>query len=116
MDAMAITAPVIPEKLEEWKEFGRDLSGGPHHSDFTAFMKKCGVSRIRCWLQEGPEGPVGIILYEGETPTEFTIQIGSSQESFAVWFRERIKEYNGMDLAEPLAGPPPELLTDAQVN
>ena len=100
MNAMATTAPVIPGKLDEWKEFGRDLGEGPHHNDFTAFMKKCGVSRIRCWLQEGPGGPVGIILYEGETPAEFVRQIGSSQEPFAVWFRDKIRECNGVDLAE----------------
>ena len=51
-----------------------------------------------------------------ESPAEFVRQIGSSQESFAVWFCERIKKCNGMDLAEPLAGPPSQLVTDAQVN
>ena len=56
MNAMAIVAPILPGKLDEWRAFSRDLHEGSRHSDFTAFMKTCGVSRIRCWGQQGPEG------------------------------------------------------------
>jgi hypothetical protein len=111
MNATALAAPIVPGKLEEWKEFSRDLHEGPRHSDFAAFVKKAGLSRVRCWLQEGPGGAMSLILYEGEMPAGFLQQIATSQEPFAVWFRERIKECNGMDLTKP-AGPPPELVTD----
>ena len=58
---------------------------------------------------------MGIILYEGEKPEGFLQQMATSQEPFAVWFRERVKELHGMDLAKP-AGPPPEVVTDVQVS
>ena len=115
MNATVIAAPILPGKQDEWRAFSRDLHEGPRHSEFTAFMKKCGVSRIRCWGQQGPEGAMAIILYEGETPAEFMQQMKTSQEPFAVWFREGIKECNGFDLAGPL-GPPPELVTDAHAD
>ena len=111
MNTLVLAAPILPGKLEEWKEFSRDLHEGPRHSDFAAFIEKSGLSRVRCWLQEGPEGAVAIMLYEGETPADFPQQIATSQEPFAVWFRERVKECNGMDLTKPM-GPPPELVTD----
>ena len=111
MNAIAIAAPVVPGKLEEWKEFSRDLHEGPRRGDFAAFIKKSGLSRVRCWLQEGPGGAMAILLYEGETPAGFVQQIATSQEPFAVWFRERVQECNGMDLTQPM-GPPPELVTD----
>jgi len=115
MNATVIVAPILPGKQDEWRAFSRDLQEGPRHDEFTAFMKKCGVSRIRCWGQQGPESAMAIILYEGETPAEFMQQMKTSQEPFAVWFREGIKECNGFDLVGPL-GPPPELVTDARAD
>ncbi|MGH8571786.1 MAG: hypothetical protein ACREX8_04305 [Gammaproteobacteria bacterium] len=38
--------------------------------------------------------------------------VGSSQEPFDQWFRERMKEVHGIDLAEP--APPPEQIIDAR--
>ena len=63
-NAVAIAAPILPGKLDDWKEFGRNLHEGPKHNDYKAFIKKAGLSRVRCWLQQGPESAVGIILYE----------------------------------------------------
>jgi len=74
-------------------------------------MKKSGVSRIRVWLQESPEGAIGIIVYDGETPEGFLQKIGTSQEPFALWFRDKVKELHGFNLSEP-AGPPSELISD----
>lgn len=111
MNTVVLAAPILPGKMDGWKEFSRNLHEGARHSDFVAFIKKSGLSRVRCWLQEGPEGALALILYEGETPAEFFKQIGTSQEPFAVWFRDGVKEFNGMDLAQP-AGPPPELVSD----
>jgi len=56
MNAMAMVTPILPGKMNKWRAFSRDLHEGSRHNDFTAFMKKCGVSRIRCWGQQGPEG------------------------------------------------------------
>ena len=115
MNATAIAAPIVPGRLDQWKAFSRELQEGPRHNEYAAFMKKCGLSRIRCWLQETPQGATGIILYEGETPMEFVRQMGTSQEPFALWFREKVKEYNGFDLSGP-TGPPPELVTDVRAT
>ncbi len=114
MNAIALAAPIVPGKVEEWKEFSRDLHEGPRRNDFAAFIKGSGLSRIRCWLQQGPGGAIGILLYEGEMPAGFLQKIATSQEPFAGWFRARVKECNGMDLTQPM-GQPPELVTDVQV-
>jgi hypothetical protein len=39
--------------------------------------------------------------------------IASSQEPFDVWFRERMQEVHGVDLAEP--APPPKQVLDFQL-
>ena len=115
MAGLAIAVPVRPEKLDEWREFSLSLWEGSRSAEFAAFVKKSGLSRSRCWLQQGPEGPVAIVLYEGEKPAGFTELMSTSPEPFAVWFRERIKDLHGMDLSQP-PGPPPELLTDVRVD
>ena len=53
-----------------------------------------------------------IILYEGEAPMGFVQYMGTSQDPFAVWFRERVMETNGFDLTKPMEGPPSELIND----
>ena len=59
-------------------------------------------------MLEGEGGSMEIRVYDGETPVEFTKQIGSTEEPFAVWFRLRILECSGMDLTQPMEGPAPE--------
>ena len=112
MTGITLSAPILPGKIDDWKNFGYDLAeGGSKHNDYIAVMKNTGVQRIRAWLQENPAGAVGIMLYEGETPSEFIQQIGTSQEPFAVWFRKRIMDLHGFDLANA-KGSPSELVTD----
>ena len=116
MTGVVLAAPILPGKVDAWREWSRELSEDPRRSEFVAFMKKCGLSRDRCWLQKGPEGALAIILYEGETPAMFLQQIATSQESFAAWFRDRVKDLHGIDLAMPMEGPPSELITDIKVD
>ena len=113
MSDMVLAAPILPGKLDAWKEFSRNLEE-VKRSEFAALIKKTGLSRIRCWLQEGPDSAIGIIFYEGGNPEAFFKEIGSSQESFAVWFRETVMDCHGMDLSNP-AGPPPVIVTDVSV-
>jgi hypothetical protein len=116
MSGVVLAAPVLPGKVEEWREWSRELAEGTKRSEFVTFMKKCGLSRDRCWLQESPGGTLAIILYEGETPALFLQQIGASEEPFAVWFREKVMDLHGIDLAKPMEGPPPELVTDIHID
>ncbi len=111
MSGVALSAPILPGKADEWKNWSRELAEEPRRSDYIAVMKKNGVTRIRVWLQEGWAGPVAIILYEGETPTGFFQEIATSQDPFAVWFRERVKDIHGFDMTEA-KGPPSELIND----
>jgi len=112
MTGITLSAPILPGKIDDWKKFGFELAeGGSKHNDYITVMKSSGVKRIRAWLQENPAGAVGIMLYEGDTPSEFIKQISTSQESFAIWFRKRIMDLHGFDLAN-VKGSPTELVTD----
>ncbi len=115
MDALAFSAPILPGKVDDWREFSRTLSEGSRRDEFAAFVKSCGLTRLRTWLQEGPEGAAVTILYEGRRPAGFIEQIGSSPDPFAVWFRDRVQAIHGMDLSEPM-GSLPESATDIRTD
>ncbi len=36
--------------------------------------------------------------------------LAASNEPFELWFRERVKGVHGVDFAQPLPGPPPEVV------
>jgi len=112
MKATAMAVPILPDKVEAWKEWSWEFSEGPRKEEFVALMKQYGLTHNRCWLQQSPTGALAIVLFEGETPDAFRQQIASSQEPFAVWFRENVKEHQGMDLSKSMEGLPPELITD----
>lgn len=56
MKGLAIAAPVLSGRVDDFREFSRDLHEGPNHSDYADFIKKSGLLRVRCWVQESPEG------------------------------------------------------------
>lgn len=116
MPTTALAARILPGKLEDWKEWSLSLREEPRRSDFLAIMKKSGLSRVRVWLQEDPDNPLVVILYEGDTPERFLRHMGTSQEPFAVWFRERVKNTNGYDLTKPPIEGPSELINDFHLD
>ncbi|MGD2246363.1 MAG: hypothetical protein PVI11_07445 [Candidatus Aminicenantes bacterium] len=111
MSGVALATPILPGKVDAWREWSRELEEEPRSSDYIAIMKKAGLSRIRVWLQEGPEGALAIMVYEGESPEAFLQEIATSGEDFSVWFREKIKDLHGYDLAESKM-PLSELIND----
>jgi hypothetical protein len=40
MKAIALAAPVIPEKLEAWKKWSQEMSEGAKKEEFAAFINK----------------------------------------------------------------------------
>ena len=100
MASLAFTAPVLPGKLDEWKEFHSQLDG-LRRWDFEDQQRRLGLVRHRVWLQETSVGPVALVLQEGEEPERARAILASSTHPFDVWFREQIMELHGIDLSQP---------------
>ena len=113
MNGLALAAPIYPDKVEEWKAFSYGLTTGPKGEEFKAFVEKCGLSRVRCWLQETVDGPMAIILYEGGNPESFLKEMQTSSDPFCHWFQEQVRTLHKMDLKQP--GQRAQLVTDVQV-
>jgi hypothetical protein len=54
---------------------------------------------------------VRAVWFESPDPEKSFAELAQDSSDFAVWFRERVKEVSGVDLAEPPEGGP-ELILD----
>lgn len=111
MASVAFVAPLLPGKLEEWKEFHGQLDG-LRRWDFEDQQRRLGLVRHRVWLQDTSAGPVALVVQEGEDPDRARAILASSTHPFDVWFKERVLELHGLDLSEPTDGASVTLYVD----
>ena len=107
----AIAAPILPGKLDVWKEWIAELNG-PRAGELDDLERRAEITRHRAYLQQNPDGGhLVIVVWDGPGADRFLPMVGNSDHPFDVWFRAKVKETHGMDMAAP-PGPPPELLLD----
>ncbi len=93
---------------------------GDHTARQGASRATSGVSgRVpaRYWAgdvagERGRVGTVAVVYLEADDVGSAMEQVALSEEPFDQWFRERIQEVHGVDLAEPQ--PPPEQVLDTR--
>jgi hypothetical protein len=107
-----IVAPIIPGKLDAWKDWIAELMG-PRNQEFEDLNKRYGLTRHAAWLAETPEGQVVVALHQGPGGDDFMPKLGTSTHPFDTWFKERIKAVHGIDLSQPPPGPMPTLFLDS---
>jgi hypothetical protein len=111
MSTIAMVFPIPPEKLDTWRSGMREIAG-LRREEFDASRRRKGVTSTKVWLQQGPGGPIELLVVEVEDPAVMFAELGGSQDPFDVWFRGQITEVYGIDLTQPLPGPLPELFLD----
>ena len=108
----AIAVPILPGKVDAWKEWGAELKG-PRADEFADFNSRFGLTRHRAYLQQNPDGGyVVIAIHDGPGGDEFMQKAAESDHPFDVEVRGKVEEFHGIDLTAP-PGPPPELWLDA---
>jgi len=108
---IAMAFPLPRDKVDTWLRGMAEISGS-RRAEFDAARRRQGVTGTKVWLQEGPGGPVEILVMETEDPDRAFADMGASQEPFDVWFRALILDVYGLDLSQPLPGPPPRQILD----
>ena len=104
MKTMAFAAPILPGKTEDWKNLCKDLQG-PRKKEFTESRRRMGVKVERTYLQHTPGADMVIVSIEGDDAENFFKKLGSSADPFDAWFRKRVMEIHGTDLAKQSAAP-----------
>jgi hypothetical protein len=52
------------------------------------------------------------VWFESPDPDKSFAELAQDPSDFAVWFRRKVKEISGVDLAEPPEEAPPEVVLD----
>lgn len=112
MALMAVAFPILPGKTAEWREFVSQLMG-ERRDEFAASRRERGIHE-RTFLQPGAEGDIVIVTLEGEDPRGAFRAAATADDEFHRWFRERVHELHGFDIADIMEGPMPELVIDSE--
>jgi hypothetical protein len=114
MATFAFVMPVVPGKEGIDADTLRSMSTpGPENAAYVAARRSQGLKRETVWHQKTPMGTLAIVILEGDDLAASFGKIATSDDPFAVQFRDFVKDVHNVDLAKD---PPPEVepLLDAK--
>ena len=111
MASYGFVVPVLPGMTERDREFAAELIG-LHKAEFDASRARLGITREQVWLQETPMGTMVVVHLEAEDIERALTGLATSQDPFDQWWRAQIQAIHGIDMSQPLPGPPNEQVLD----
>lgn len=85
MASYAFVAPILPGKLDAWKQLCAEVSGA-RKSQHVAARKRAGVTRELVWLQQTPQGDMAIVYWEADDPARAMQQMAMSSAALTLMF------------------------------
>ena len=104
--------PIRAGKEEDARAFAAETVGA-RLAGYAAHHARAGNTRETFTLQETPMGSFLLVWFEGDIQKAFA-DLATDDSDFMMWFRSRVLDVTGVDLAVAPDGPPPELLFDWQ--
>lgn len=98
MPELAVAVTVLPGKLEEWLRFVQELDGA-RRPEYEAARRRLGIRRERVWLTQVGHLHVAVVLADVDAPDRVVSTLAGSSRPFDRWFKRRIRELHGLDLA-----------------
>jgi len=102
--------PVLPGKDDDARKFAQETMG--RSEEFSASQKRGGVTKEEWSIQQSPMGSLVLVHFEAADIEKAFAVLAESTDDFDVWFRGRVMEVAGVDLAAEPEGPPPEIVLD----
>jgi hypothetical protein len=122
MSGIVLTFPILNGKVEAWRRFCQELYGF-RRKPYEASRQRLGITHERLALVETSFGSTAVTTLEASDVAQALGQIIASILPFDVWYREKLLELHGVNLAgyEQFAQPTPlppnqELLFEWTVN
>jgi hypothetical protein len=106
----AIAFPILPGKMEQFKQFLNELNDNRKDS-YRQSRQKLNV-RERVFLQQTPQGDMVIVTFTGDNPKEAAMHLGDADDEFNRWFKQQVKEIHALDLENPPVEGLPVLCVD----
>jgi hypothetical protein len=98
MTNYCFTAPILEGGIELIKKWIKEniVNNKEHDAVFNA----AGISRATVWIQHLPQGDYVVASYETQDPEHSFKVLATSNEPWAVKFRDHLKKVHGMDIAQ----------------
>ena len=98
MSGIVLTLPIVAGKVEAWRRFCQELSGS-RLQEYIASRRRLGITAERMALIEGDFGATAVTTMEAPDIAKLINRIISSDLPFDRWYRERLQELHGVNLA-----------------
>ena len=105
MECMSWFVPILPGKLEAWKQLTAE-SNGPRREEHAASRKRVGITREVASLVQTPQGDFTCVFLEAEDIAKAFKMMADSENPYDRWFMERTMDVHGMT-RETWSGPLP---------
>jgi hypothetical protein len=122
MSGIVLTFPILDGKVEAWRRFCQELCGF-RRKPYEASRQRLGITLERLALVDTEFGATSVTTLEAPHVAKALGQIIASILPFDVWYREKLKELHGVNLAgyeqfvkSTLLPPNQELLFEWTVN
>ncbi len=122
MSGIVLTFPILDGKVEAWRRFCQELRDS-RRKPYEASRQRLGITHERLALVETGFGSTAVTTLEAPDVAQALGQIIASELPFDVWYRDKLKELHGVNLAgyEQFAQPTPlppdqELLFEWMLN
>ena len=102
--------PIQAGKEEAARAFAAEVIGA-RRSDYEDHLTRVGITRETWALQETPLGSLMVVWFDGDVEKAFA-DLATNDSEYITWFRARVLDVCGVDLAAPSEGPPPAILID----
>jgi len=109
LESTCLALPVLPGKADSLRAMFKTIKE-EKMKDYERVQKNAGVEREQDFLQTTPMGDTLLLYIESKDLQKTFKAFAMSKDPFDLWFEEEIKKNTGVDLTQPMPGPPPELL------
>jgi hypothetical protein len=110
MGVFNVMFPIQEGKEEDARAFAAETVGA-RLAGYEAHHARVGNTRETFTLQETPMGSFLLVWFEGDVQKAF-VDLATDDSDFMIWFRGRVLDLTGVDLAAPPDGPAPQVLFD----
>jgi hypothetical protein len=98
MAGITLTFPIVAGKVESWRRFCQEMSGSRRLA-YEASRRRLGITRERLALVATAFGSAAVTILEAHDMGQALNQIIASDFPFDSWYRERVQELHGVNLA-----------------
>ncbi len=98
MPGIVLTFPIVAGKVEAWRRFCQEMSGSRLQM-YEASRRRLGITRERLALVETAFASAAVTAFEAPDAAQALGQIITSDLPFDRWYRERVQELHGVNLA-----------------